>query len=554
VAYGYRILEVPLPELPEIKPSCSFSKIRMVDLEVRPPIAVSLGCHLKGYAQPEPDPADPYTMVAGVCKRFACKPPNPFAPKLTRLGAFVEKFVRANFTPLHYATDTSVDTWLLATDYPYWRKCELKAAWEKVDNIWNEKYHVCKSFMKDETYGEYKYPRGINSRRDEFKCFVGPIFKLIESVVYNHPSFIKHVPVASRPNYIMNKLYNATAKYFATDYTAFESLFTRELMEHTEFILYDYMTKDLPQHEEFMRACREVIGGLNKCDYKHFSVEIEATRMSGEMNTSLGNGFANLMIMLFLCEEVGSISCDGVVEGDDGLFAISGPAPCKQDFENLGLRIKLEEHSDISTASFCGIIFDPQDRNNLVDPRKVIQTFGWACGKYVGARDKKLRALLRCKALSLVFQYPGCPIVQALGEYGLRVTAEVKTCELLRTVNAKGYNSYHRGREIKSLTQGVTARVVGLNTRLLCEKVFGISVECQLDYERYLNSLTHLTILEPRQMTTYMHVDCQDYSSRYVMAVPADIRRPRLSSRQKFEVEEVLKVMGRNSAGLNKSA
>jgi len=291
-----------------------------------------------------------------------------------------------------------------------------------------------------------------------------------------------------------------------------------------------------------------VIAGTNKCVFKHFSVELEATRMSGEMNTSLGNGFANLMLMLFMCEEVGSTFCDGVVEGDDGLFSITGPTPTKADFETLGLRIKLEEHNDISTASFCGIIFDSQDRCNLVDPRKVVMTFGWACSRYVAARDSKLRALLRCKSLSLVYQYPGCPIVQALGLYGLRITTEVSIGEMFRVINTKGYNSYHRTRELASIGKQWKTREIGMNTRLLCERVFGISVEAQLDYEKYLGSLTQLTRLEPRQLTTYMHVDCHDYSNKYVMPVPADIRRPRLYSRKDFIAKEVLEVIGGKSA------
>ncbi len=80
--------------------------------------------------------------------------------------------------------------------------------------------------------------------------------------------------------------------------------------------------------------------------------------MSGEMNTSLGNGFSNLMFMLYACEIQG-IECDGIVEGDDGAFALSLKPGQKFDesiFAEMGLTIKLEKHTDLMSMSFCGIL------------------------------------------------------------------------------------------------------------------------------------------------------------------------------------------------------
>lgn len=542
MAYGYRIGEVPLPKITPIKDKIKFSRIAEVDLEIRSPIAVSLGCHVLGFSAPGPDPCDPYTMAAGVCKRVACKPPSANSQRMFRFREFVRTFVRKNFTPLAPDSDLSIETWLESTDYPRWRKDELLKAWSEVTDIWDTKYHTVKSFMKDETYfPDYKHARGIYARRDETKCFLGPVFKLIEKIVYNHPSFIKHVPVKDRPNYIMSMLHKHGSTYFATDYTAFESLFTRELMECCEFELYDYMTRDLPCHEEFMSFCNFVLAGINHIQFKFFWFSMLASRMSGEMCTSLGNGFTNLMVMLFLCIEVGSIDFVGVVEGDDGLFRISGPAPTKSDFESLGLTIKLETHVDISTASFCGIIFDTIDRCNIADPRKVLLNFGWGSSKYASvSKNERLLELLKCKSLSLAHQYPGCPIIQSLAMYGLRVTAKVPVLNALRTACAKGVlNSYQRSALLSALRDVVPYIEVGIGSRLLVEKLYGISVEGQFTYERYLNSLTKLQPLEPLHLTASIFGVCSTYSSTYVMQVPPNIRRPNIMTRSKFKVKEV---------------
>jgi len=394
--------------------------------------------------------------------------------------------------------------------------------------------------MKDETYPEYKHARGINSRTDVFKCRVGPIFKAIESVVYSHPSFIKHVPVSKRPSYIKDKLYALGRKYFATDYTAFEALFVKEVMECVEFELYDWMTFDLPSHEEFMRTCREDLAGLNHCEFKWFWVELQATRMSGEMCTSLGNGFANLMFMLFLCQEVGSTFVDGVVEGDDGLFVISGPAPSKADFESIGLIIKLEVHDQLSNASFCGIIFDETDCINVRDPRRVLTTFGWTSARYAKARTSKLRILLRAKSLSLAYQYPGCPIIQALAHYGLRMTEGVTAWQLIRAACAAGVNEYQRDVLRQAIRAGNPCQYpTGIRTRLLVERMFNITVEAQIRYEAYLEGLSEIQPLDPLFLDVVLPAVSRDYTTKYVMPSPANILYPGIRSRQLFVVREV---------------
>lgn len=490
---------------------------------------VSLGCHVKGIAQPHPCPHDPKTIKAGVRKRFAIRPPKGEKQLLEKLRAFVRRWLGTNLVPLASDAETSVDKWLANTAYPAWRQDELRAKWEKVTDIrcpprtkkGQNPYFMCKSFVKDECYPEFKHARAINSRSDEFKCAVGPIFKLIEEQVYKHPAFIKHVPVALRPDYIMKMLYSEGAEYMATDYTAFESLFVKDLMDACEFELYDYMTKNLPSDPKagnFMTLIREVILGTNVCEFKNFTVELEATRMSGEMCTSLGNGFSNLMFMLFMCEEVGCKEVKGVVEGDDGLFTMVGSPPTAQDFARLGLVIKADMHTSINTASFCGIIFDPEDKVNVTDPRDVLATFGWASGKYAFSQ-RKHKVLLRCKALSLAYQYPGCPVVQSLARYALRVTRGVDTSHFLEKDNVMDRWQKDQLQEAMRDERNLrdVVRVVPMNTRVLVEKLFGISIEQQQAIEAYFDGLNTLTVLDHTAISLNMSNVWGEYADKYVV-------------------------------------
>lgn len=477
----------PLPEQKTAAMKWTFSDEQE---QYRPVVQVSLGCHVEGSALPKPDISDTWSAVRGIQKRFLAKPPNAEEALLVKFGEHVERWCKANLTPLPSDTDVSVETWLNKTIYPDWRKKELKEKWDAVEDIWAKpSYRFCKSFIKDECYDKPKYPRAINSRSDEFKCFVGPIFQAISEEVFKHEAFIKKIPINERPDYIRKHVEQYGSKVIASDYTAYEAHFISRLMELCEFQLYRYMTQNLPDRREFMRACEEVIGDLNYCIFKFIRVLVMATRMSGEMCTSLGNGFSNLMFMTFVADECRCTGVRGVVEGDDGLFTMfageTGHYPQAEDFARLGLTIKPEWHDTIETASFCGIVFAREDGNNLADPRKLIAGFGWTSRKYARSRDGTLKQLLRAKALSMAYQYPGCPIAKSLANYGLRVTAGVNISD--RIIDSMP--EWPKRILCEALLVGAPVKEIGTASRLLVSKLWNIDVEQQLRIERYLDSL-----------------------------------------------------------------
>jgi len=513
VIYGYRYREVPLPALTDIKQDATIGKtIGDPDLSKRPVVQVSLGCHVEGHALPHPCPQDVDTMKAGTRKRFAIKPPDVDPVLARELKDFVRHWLRKNLTPLSPEEDVSIETWLERCPYPSYRKKELLELFYSVLDPSDPRYTKCKSFMKDETYPTYKHARAINSRHDYFKCRVGPIFKAIENVVYKHPSFIKHVPVKDRAKYIFDMLFAPGAKYIATDYTAFESLFVKELMEACEFELYDYMTQHLPCHDDFMGVVHEVLAGENECYFKNFKVTVPATRMSGEMCTSLGNGFSNLMFMLFILQRNGCSDVDGVVEGDDGLFRFRGPIPTEADFTRLGLIIKMEVHDRLETASFCGLVFDLEDKKVVTNPLEVLVSFGWTTRRYARSNIQTKKILLRAKALSLAYQYPGCPIIQSLSQYGLRMT---KGIQVKRVLHGYGLNMWEREQLQEAVLYGHVFQPVGMNTRMLVEDLYGISVENQLAVESYIDSLDSLQPLDLSRISHLFHENWSDYFMKY---------------------------------------
>lgn len=510
---------MPLPKIAPVKDEYVFGKVRRVDLDQRRPVLTSLGCHYIGACNPHGDPSHPKTMVAGVRKRFAFRPPKAKRGFYRKFKSFVLRWCRENLDPLVYDTDLSLDHWLDATNYSEDRKKELKEKFSKVGSIFeNKKYFDCKSFMKDETYPSYKHVRAINSRSDEFKCWVGPTFKAIEKFLFKLEWFVKNVPVADRPAYITNRLYRVGSKYVATDYTAFESLFTSELMKSCEFVLYDYMTQNLPNHAEFMDLMYFVLAGEFKCQFKHFNVKVQATRMSGEMCTSLGNGFTNLMLMLFLCEENGVTDVTGVVEGDDGLFNIDGPVPTSAQFAECGFVIKMEEHLNLSEASFCGCVFDVDDLVNVTNPLEKLLDFGWCKEVYSGASVNKKMMLLRAKALSTAHQYAGCPVLQSFAQYILYCTRSYNISQNM--LDNKGLFGYWEKTKFDYLKYTkIPTRSVPYRTRLLVEKLYKIPVDVQISIEKYFDECKTLKPFSFPALEHLIHDDAKHYWYTYVREV-----------------------------------
>lgn len=437
---------------------------------------------------------------------------------MKEFGQFVEDWLSTNLKPLANSVDTSVETWLEGTNYTMARKEELMRIAEETfgmitsETIRDSRFSEVKSFIKDENYSTYKYPRGINSRSDAFKVRVGPIFKLIEKELFKLDWFIKHTPADERSREIRDAITQVGAKIIGTDYSSFESLFTKDFMMSCEMKLYRYMTQLLAD-SDWYKIVEIALTGKNICHYKLLDVIVQATRMSGEMCTSLGNSFANLMVMLFVAHKKNLRSLKGRVEGDDGIFSFYGEVPTPADFAVLGLLIKIEEYDKVTEGSFCGVIADEDEMINITDPIDALLRFGWTTRQYNKAGHKKKMKLLRAKALSLKYQFNGCPILDALANYGLRIT-EGYHFQLPVTMSA-----YEKERFLlmyNKYKDGLPSRQPGFATRQLMEKKFNISILEQLLVEEYLNNKNVLEALFHPVIMRHANLDQIQYYEKYV--------------------------------------
>lgn len=419
-------------------------------------------------------------MAAGAQHRFGCAPPVADAVEFAEFDCHTTMYISSTFTPLHTPSD-DLEEWLEASQYSETDKEKLRKTWYLFSHEGYKTRMTCGAFCKDEFYMEMKPARSINARHDLLKCMLGPLVQAIEKDVFMHPSFIKKIPMNERPKYILAIMASilpiivegddGLLKGMASDYSAFESLFTLDLIRACERKLIVYMLGGGKVAQKFANIIDTVCYGTNRNRYSSgLKVSVEAKRMSGEMFTSLGNGITNLLVLVFLFNK----------------YVSKGIKITPAHFEALGLRAKLEHHDDPSEASFCGMVFDPVDQQIIRDPRATLVKLGWSRMPYVQSSTKTLTKLLRLKALSLAYESESCPVLSAIARRLLFLTKPaVKYDSWLLKYCTRWEKEWMIDNEKKALTWPE----IGQGTRSLFAKLYGISVADQLAAERIAETM-----------------------------------------------------------------
>ena len=487
---GYTVREVNAP----VKPHEDIPIVTRVVPRKTVPVQRRIGPAPAGMALPMADRRDVETVKHAVENRLFRKHPKPSKPLLRKLRSFVRLFCKRHFDPIEPTQLLTFDEWLASTSYNEARKDELrKVKSQHVGEIPCGKDLYVKSHIKDENYEEYKVPRGIYSRTDYFKAYYGPYMKSIEKIVFEKECFIKKIPVTLRPKYLKDRL-GICGPYYVTDYSAYESSFSPEFMWNVECQLYKHMLKNFEGVSDSYNAA---ITGENVIKFRDVATKVRGKRMSGEITTSLGNSFSNLMIMLFVCSQAGMCEEDvvGVVEGDDGLFWLNGKVPEMERFSELGFDLKLEKVDNFCLASFCGIVADEIDLDTVRDPRTKLISLGWSHSQQISGKKNKLRGLLLAKALSLVAELPHCPILTHFGLKMIELTKHHKPIfkqdwwnTQLKELVEKQIGGELTPSSVCRLSDGK----IGLRTRALVDHLYGISYDMQIKCEDAIAKIKHL--------------------------------------------------------------
>jgi hypothetical protein len=355
----------------------------------------------------------------------------------------------------------------------------------------------------------------------------GPVFKALETYFLKRlPCFVKAVPLSERGQLIVDRLCVAGMMFLETDYSKFESTFDEFFLE-LELSCWMELLKEHPIRFEFERDFRAIIASPNTVRYKYALVRGLTARMSGEMNTSIGNGLMNMLMYLFIMHKA---QVDWVIaiwraffEGDDGLSATDPDhLPNFEMWNNLGCQITPKLSHSISETDFCSQIFTESSYDTLADPLKILANFGWSSAKYVGARKGRKMELLRAKSLSFLWQYPNSPIVASLARYGLAVTSHVamdRFFEKERKVSQYDMEWYKMAYD--ALMVKVPDTNISNDSRMLVMERFGVSCDEQIRVEKYLDEFALKGDLVPldTKLAYTVPTDWVSYNLAYVGSI-----------------------------------
>jgi len=445
---------------------------------------------------------DPMMFLSSFRKRLGPLMPAPDEHTLRELGNFVWKFLNDNFTPLEPLTCHDVDElfeeFLAHYSRPEWRKDELRTAYESLrETALNPQDLICKVHIKTECYEGPKFIRFICSRSDRFKARVAGSCHKIEKCVFHGEKtcrfFVKGKPVHLQPSLISELCCNPL--FLVSDYTSFESGFSTEYCNAVECQMWRFFLRNNPVLLDdylsvyFDTSCQgsrlHPKGRTEILKSRYFSGSVQGCRMSGEMWTSLGNGFSNLMNILFLAKKY-SMNVQPLVEGDDGLTGVPRDVIDGSSYTKFGFVIKLDKVRDISNTSFCGNYMHKESLRQLIQPEQIMRTFYTMTAGYFHAKPAVKLGILKSKAMSLYYQGRFTPIAQKVS---------LKLLDILRDAVAVFESSNYWWDEMirrESTTCAFVPVEITDVDRVHWAKLFGISVERQLEIESVIDAATKL--------------------------------------------------------------
>lgn len=387
------------------------------------------------------------------------------------------------------------DQWLNNSNYNGKRRESLrrKAAEYFEHKISKHRMLKLESFIKSEFYDQLKECRIINSRSDWFKAVVGPYIHLVEEFVYDH-HFIKH----KRPHEvaaIMHDIAMGFDNFYETDFSSFEGSFSPQIMKCVELRLFKHVLANYPEAVSIIESAYSRNFLWFKGDKSHkIGCSFDGSRMSGEMWTSLANGFTNKMLIGFMLQENNTYG-NYLVEGDDGYIASKRIL----DFScinKLGFSLTIQHEDDPTSVKFCSL--SVCDGVIVPDIRRVLSHYGkindasiaHAFTQTSKRSKKRIYELMKSKAQSLLATSAGVPVLQEVALQQLRCYSNVH-------INPKYFDWWEKN--FFDLTSKIDPVPISQTMRDFVSRNFNISVEDQLILEAQIRAVrqTNYEIILP---------------------------------------------------------
>lgn len=462
---------------------------------IRKPMGILQSHRVKGIARPVVDRDDVTSSVLGAMHRVSPKMPGVEDPE--EYKEFSMKVFETFLDPLEMDEIITFIEYLDGTSKGQgWKDNRLEEHQNREKDFKCGGARTMSSFIKDEDYDTWKHARLINgtskqSYRDDVLGFQGRYVKSCEKAVYHKlPGLVKSLTPHERAE-LMTDLGDYHTKTIG-DYKSYESSFSAVKMECVQIAFYEFMFSRLPEGKQVVDAVRRLLTGKNRMKFKGFTWTCMARKMSGETDTALSNALDNLVSWMYVLWKKHGITIEQAgkmvyVEGDDNASNLLGHKVEEEDFEQLGLKIVLDDGLEIQETGFCQLYFGmPYNGVICANPWKKLAKFPRVPIRYQGAGSRVFNSLLRAQALSMLYVHRGAPVVHKLALKLLQLTSGVN----IRDSHANVYLNY--GLDPDAIRHLDWREFVDMdiddNDRVLVEGAFGMTVEMQHYIEAQIES------------------------------------------------------------------
>lgn len=223
----------------------------------------------------------------------------------------------------------------------------------------------------------------IQARHQTFNIEYGRYIKKIEESLTKHPKYGVHF---GKGNYdqIAAKITKLAVKYpyyTELDHKEFDAHVTPEMLSLTH-LYYQNVYRCGEIKKSIRQLAKQTIN--NKCKTRDGDRWfVRGTRMSGDVDTSLGNSLINYAIIKELISRLG-LKGTVIVNGDDCIIFTNKPVDINQALQillefNMESKIPKPSTKNINTVEFCRtklVIRDDGTPTMMIDPERIVRIFG----------------------------------------------------------------------------------------------------------------------------------------------------------------------------------
>lgn len=371
-------------------------------------------------------------------------------------------------------------------------------------------------------------PRAIQFRGPKYCVALARYLHPIEMILYQIDYFskgvgpnrniVKGLNQAQRAQLLVEKSREfRDPVYICLDASRFDKHVTQHLLRHEHSV---YLWFNSNPDFEWLLSLQLINYGRSKLGLKY---KLAGRRMSGDMNTALGNCIIMLTLLYAYCVYLMIERFDMIVDGDDSVVIVE-----REDVDKVvnnlahtleyGMTMKIETLTDkLHQIDFCQsriIEYDSGRYKFVRNPSRVMSRSLSGCRHWENStyRARTLRAIGFCElSLSL-----GVPILQAFSSMLIRNTAGYA----VDTNCVNEWFGYRAKLELRALgvpIDRLQPTPISLCARVTFMEAFGVPIEEQIRiedrFEQMVLNLDDLHMTEELTVATWLHE--LDFSNCY---------------------------------------